>query len=91
MSAARAFGALIARAWPVRTGIAVIALAALASCGPTTVDRPPTDQQSLSDIGNRNDDAAMQVAAEQRGRSRAQAVVIEADRREAERQSGGQE
>ena len=90
MSAPVASGALVARTWPLRTATAVIALAALANCGARTAERP-TDQQSLSDIGNRNDDAAMKVAAEQRGRSKAQADVLEADRREAERVSGARE
>ena len=80
-----------ARAWRLRTGMTTLALAGLAACGTAPIQRAPANEQSLRDIGNRNDDAALKATAGQRGRTRAEADIRAADRREAERAPAGQQ
>lgn len=74
-----------------RTGMIAFALAGLAACGTAPVQPEPATGASLDNIGDRNDDAALRVSAEQRGRTQADADIRAADRREAARSSTGQQ
>jgi len=75
---------------PLHAGVTVVALAVLAACASPPPPRAPASEQSLRDIGGRNDDAATRVAVEQRARTRAEADIRAADRREAARMSAEQ-
>ena len=72
-------------------GLTAVAFASLAACASPPPPRAPASEQSLRDIGGRNDDAADRAVVEQRGRTRAEADVRAAERREAARMSAEQQ
>lgn len=71
-------------------GIALITLC-LVACSPPPAQPPTASAQSLEDIGNRNQDAALKAASEQRARTRAEADIRAADGWDASRRSALEE
>lgn len=70
-----------------RTVLVAVVLAGLVACASPPPPRAPASEQSLRDIGSRNDVAAAKARVEQRGRTRTEADIRAAERRDAARDS----